>query len=468
MVSKSKTVYECQTCASQFPKWLGRCSECGAWGTLVESVIDPQYSLDNPATAGANSHNLDSLLGNEKSVVSNLQEIDLISATPVPTMVDEFDHVLGGGLVAGSVTLIGGEPGIGKSTLVMQILGAFADRNISSLYASAEESSSQIRSRASRLGITSKEIGVVATAKVEEIIAHANNAKTSVLVVDSIHTVMCAEISSSAGTVSQVRECAHRLTEFAKRTGTTVILVGQVTKEGTLAGPRVLEHVVDTVLSFEGDDHALVRTLRVSKHRFGNTDELGLFDMTPSGLVALDSDSALMANVGDKRPSGLVVGAAVDGSRPFLIEVQALVDSTTNPNPPRIVQGFEQARLNSLLAVLSKRCGINLSFHDVYVSLSGGIRIKDPGLDLAICVAIASALKEIPVSRDLVFAGEIGLSGEVRSSPHSSRRIREADRRGHTNFFINSGKTDIKSLGLDKLQVKNSTMLKSVIDAVGI
>ena len=468
-MGKLKTVYECQTCASQFPKWLGRCSECGAWGTLVESIIDPSYSLvEGASSQTTNSHNLDSLLGNEKSKVANLQEIDPISAIPMPTGIEEFDHVLGGGLVAGSVTLIGGEPGIGKSTLVMQILGSLAERNIGSLYASAEESSSQIRSRASRLNIASQNVGVVATGKIEEIIAHANKEKYSVLVVDSLHTVSCADISSSAGTVSQVRECAHRLTEFAKRTGVTVILVGQVTKEGTLAGPRVLEHVVDTVLSFEGDDHALVRTLRVTKHRFGNTDELGLFDMTSTGLIALDSDSALMTNVGGARPSGLVVGAAVDGSRPFLIEVQALVDVTSNPNPRRIVQGFETSRLNSLLAVLSKRCGINLSFHDVYVSLSGGIRIKDPGLDLAICVAIASALKEVPVTKDFVFAGEIGLSGEVRSSPHSSRRIREADRRRYKNIFLNLAKTDVKSLDLEQIEIKNEVMLKTVIDLVGI
>jgi DNA repair protein RadA/Sms len=357
---------------------------------------------------------------------------------------------------------------VGKSTLVMQILGSLAKKGITSIYASAEESSSQIRSRASRLGVVAKEIGVVATSKVEEIIAHANETKSSLLIVDSIHTVCCAEISSSAGTVSQVRECAHRLTEFAKRTGTTVILVGQVTKEGTLAGPRVLEHVVDTVLSFEGDDHALVRTLRVSKHRFGNTDELGLFDMTPQGLIALDSDSALMANVGSMRPSGLVVGAAVDGSRPFLIEVQALVDTTTNPNPRRIVQGFEQARLNSLLAVLNKRCNLNLSFHDVYVSLSGGIRIKDPGLDLAICVAIASALKEIPILKENVFAGEIGLSGEVRSSPHTARRIREADRRGYKQIFLNVGKNDINALDVESIQITNDTLLKTILGQMGI
>ena len=466
-MSKTKTVYECQSCASQFPKWLGRCNECGTWGSLVESVIDPNYSLEG-TTSSANTRNLDSLLGNEKSIVTSLSDIDPISATPVATDISEFDHVLGGGLVAGSVTLIGGEPGIGKSTLVMQILGSLSLKGISSLYASAEESSTQIRSRAARLKISSNNIGVVATSKVEEIMAHANTAKNAVLVVDSIHTVSCADISSSAGTVSQVRECAHRLTEFAKRTGTTVILVGQVTKEGTLAGPRVLEHVVDTVLSFEGDDHGIVRTLRVSKHRFGNTDELGLFDMTPSGLTALDSDSALMANIGDERPSGLVVGAAVDGSRPFLIEIQALVDPTTNPNPRRIVQGFETSRLNSLLAVLNKRCGLNLSFHDVYVSLSGGIKIKDPGLDLAICVAIASALREIPISNTMVFAGEIGLSGEIRSSPHSIRRVREADRRGYEYIFLNVGKTSKDELGIENVKVKNEKILKNVLDKVGI
>lgn len=455
-MSKTRTVFECQTCGSQFPKWLGRCNECGSWNSLVESKVE------NPTAGIVPSKS------NDPSPIVSLSDVDILESTPIPTGIAEFDHVLGGGLVPGSVTLIGGEPGIGKSTLVMQIVGELAKNNISSLYASAEESASQIRGRASRLDVNSDLIKVVATSQIENILQAASETKSSYLVVDSIHTLVCDDISSSAGTVSQVRECAHRLTEFAKRTNTTVIVVGQVTKEGTLAGPRVLEHVVDTVLSFEGDDHALVRTLRASKHRFGTTEELGLFDMTEKGLVALDDPSALMAMTGSVRPSGLAVAAAVDGSRPFLIEVQALVVPTTAPVPRRVVQGIETARVSSLIAVLQKRCNINLSQCDVYVSLVGGIKVKDAGLDLAICVALASADREVVISREDVFAGEVGLSGEVRPSTHITRRVREAARRGHSQIYLNCGKTNATTLKKEKIEIVECDMVAKVLSNLGL
>jgi len=452
-MSKTKTVFECQTCGSQFPKWLGRCNECGGWNTLVESVI-------GSAAPGVSSQN--ARVASDSEVFS-LSDVDILESTPIPTKVNEFDHVLGGGLVPGSVTLISGEPGIGKSTLVMQILGSLANNGVESLYATAEESPAQIRGRASRLGIDSENIKIVATASIEQIIQHAQDTNISFLVVDSIHTLVCADISSSAGTVSQVRECAHRLTEFAKRTTTTVIVIGQVTKEGTLAGPRVLEHVVDTVLSFEGDDQALVRTLRASKHRFGTTDELGLFDMTEGGLLALDDPSLLMAITGSVRPSGLAVAAAIDGSRPFLVEVQALVVPTTAPVPRRVVQGIDTARVSSLIAVLQKRCGLQLASCDVYVSLVGGIKVKDAALDLAICVAIASADKDIVVSKDNVFAGEVGLSGEIRPTTHMTRRVREADRRGHKLMAANLGKSKPSEYKVESIEIKNFELLKDVL-----
>ena len=457
-MSKTRTVFECQTCGSQFPKWLGRCNECGGWNTLVESIIGPQSDPSNAVTRSASI----------TTEVVSLGDVDILESTPIPTGIDEFDHVVGGGLVPGSVTLIGGEPGIGKSTLVMQIVGSLAKKNVSSLYASAEESAAQIRGRASRLGVDSDLIKVVATSSIEDIIHHAGETKSEYVIVDSIHTLVCADISSSAGTVSQVRECAHRLTDFAKSTNTTVIVVGQVTKEGTLAGPRVLEHVVDTVLSFEGDDHALVRTLRASKHRFGTTEELGLFDMTEHGLVALDDPSALMAMTGSVRPSGLAVAAAVDGSRPFLIEVQALVVPTTAPVPRRVVQGVDTARVASLLAVLQKRCGINLSQCDVYVSLVGGIRVKDAGLDLAICVAIASADREVVIPREVVFAGEVGLSGEIRPSTHTTRRVREAARRGHSQIRLNIGKTKKSAFDKDGIEVVECDLVAKVLADLGL
>lgn len=450
---KTKTVFECQTCGSQFPKWLGRCQECGGWNTLTESVIGSSASSSSVSAP-------------RTSQVVSLSDIDVVEATPVSTGIDEFDHVLSGGLVPGSVTLIGGEPGIGKSTLVMQVVGALAEKGLSSLYASAEESASQIRGRASRLGVVNDAISLLASARLTDILASARETQCDVLVIDSIHTVLCDDISSSAGTVSQVRECAHQLTEYAKTTNTTVILIGQVTKEGTLAGPRVLEHLVDTVLSFEGDEHGFVRTLRVSKHRFGSIEGLGLFDMTEKGVIAISDPSALMSMDARERPSGLVVAAAVDGSRPFLVEVQALVVPTTAPVPRRVVQGVETARVSSIIAVLQKRCAINVSQCDVYVSLVGGIKIKDAGLDLAIAMAIASADRDVVIPREYVFAGEVGLSGEIRPVVHSSRRVREAARRGHETLFLNTGRMDEASQ--DGIAVHHSDVLSHVADACGI
>lgn len=457
-MSKTRTVFECQTCGSQFPKWLGRCNECGGWNTLVESLIG---NKSDPMSAVTRSVSVDS------SVVS-LGDVDILESTPIPTGIEEFDHVVGGGLVPGSVTLIGGEPGIGKSTLVMQIVGSLAKKNLASLYATAEESGAQIRGRASRLGVDSDLIKIVATSSIEDIIHHAGQTNSLYLIVDSIHTLVSSDITSSAGTVSQVRQCAHRLTEFAKSSNTTVIVVGQVTKQGTLAGPRVLEHVVDTVLSFEGDDHALVRTLRASKHRFGTTEELGLFDMTEHGLIALDDPSALMAMTGSIRPSGLAVAAAVDGSRPFLIEVQALVVPTSAPIPRRVVQGIDTARVSSLIAVLQKRCDINLSQCDVYVSLVGGIKVKDAGLDLAICVAMASADRDVIIDRKDVFAGEVGLSGEIRPATHTSRRLREAARRGHSSIRMNIGKTKASEFVKEDIEVLECDLVSKVLADLGL
>ena len=450
---KTRTVFECQTCGSQFPKWLGRCNECGGWNTLVES------SMDNPT------------VGREPTITSevfSLTDVDILESTPIATGLEEFDHVLSGGLVPGSVTLISGEPGIGKSTLVMQLLGLLSQKGISSIYASAEESAAQIRGRASRLGIDSEDIKVVATASIEQIIEHAKKSKSSFLVVDSIHTLVCQEISSSAGTVSQVRECAHKIVEFAKTNCVTVIVIGQVTKEGALAGPRVLEHVVDTVVSFEGDEHGLVRTLRVSKNRFGTTDELGLFEMSEQGLTALEDPSALMAISENIRPSGLAVASAIDGSRPFLVEVQALVVPTTAPVPRRVVQGVDNARVSSLIAVLQKRCGYSLASCDVYVSLVGGIKVKDSSLDLAICVAIASGDSDIVIPRDRVFAGEVGLSGEIRSAPHLERRIREASRRGHKMITVNLGKTLVSDFKEEQIEIENLELLSEALKSVGL
>jgi len=386
------------------------------------------------------------------------------AGAPVPTGVDELDRVLGGGLVPGSVTLLGGEPGIGKSTLLLQALASMAQRGARCLLICAEESVTQVRRRAERLGAVVPGLWLVAEADLPAIRAAADEVRPDVLVVDSIQTIWDPEAETAPGSVTQVRGCAHSLASFAKSTGTVVVLVGHVTKDGTLAGPRVLEHLVDTVLTFDGERHHALRLLRGVKHRFGSTGELGLFEMGEEGLSGVPDPSGLF--LGDRRKGapGSAVFAAMEGYRPLLVEVQALTAFTSQPSPRRSASGFDAGRLGLLLAVLGRRAELSLPSTDVYVSAVGGVRLAEPGADLAVCLAVASAAIERPLPHDLVAVGEVGLAGEVRQVAHMSRRLGEAARLGFGRAIVPLSTPEVSGLQGSGL---STTPVATLADAIG-
>ncbi len=425
-MARSRTVHRCADCGAASPRWAGRCGVCGAWNSLIEeaeptgrspSGVDPRGALTVAAPVP-------------------LTEIVVDTGQAMTTGVAELDRVVGGGLLPGSVTLLGGEPGIGKSTLVLQILSALAERGMRSLLVSAEESPTQVRRRAERLQALVPGLWMVGEPTLPGIQAAVAEIKPGVVVVDSIQTVWDPDLDSTPGSVVQVRGCAHQLAGMAKAGGPATVLVGHVTKEGALAGPRVLEHLVDTVLSFEGDRHHALRLLRSTKHRFGPTGELGLFEMTGHGLVGV-ADPAGMFLV-DRRPGtpGSVVFPSMEGQRPLLVEIQALVVKTPMVSPRRSATGFDSGRLALLLAVLDQRAHLSLGRHDVYVSSVGGVRISDPGADLAVCLALASAATGVPVGDDVVVLGEVGLGGELRQVPQTPRRLAEAGRLGFQRALV--------------------------------
>jgi DNA repair protein RadA/Sms len=422
-MAKLKTIHRCTECGAVTPKWTGRCPTCGGWNTLMEDVeVVGARAAPSRASPAA------------KPVP--ITAIDGPAATPVPTGVAEFDRVLGGGLVPGSVTLLGGEPGAGKSTLLLDIAAHQAAVGRRALYVSAEEGAHQVRARAERLGALHPDLWLLAETVLPDIVEAFDTVRPDVVVVDSIQTVIDPELGAAPGSVVQVRECAHQLVQRARSHGTAVLLVGHVTKDGTLAGPRVLEHVVDTVLAFEGDRHHALRLLRAVKHRFGSTSELGVFEMTGSGLAGVADPSGLF--LADRRcgVAGSAVVPALDGHRPLLVEVQALVAATTFPAPRRSAQGIELARLAMLLAVLQERAGRDFSKADVYVSAVGGVRLLEPGSDLGLCLALASSLVGRPVPAQLVACGEVGLGGEVRHVGQTPRRLAEAARLGFRRALV--------------------------------
>lgn len=425
-MARTRTVHRCTDCGAAAPKWSGKCASCGAWNTLVEEVER------RPTAAGGAG------LGGGSTPVL-LSDLPAETGSLVPTGVAELDRVLGGGLYAGSVTLVGGEPGIGKSTLLLQAMAAMAASGSRCLVVSAEESPAQVRLRAERLGAVGPGLWIVGETSLPAIQAAVEQVKPDVMVVDSIQTVWDPEVESAPGSVAQVRDCAHRLAVAAKAGGPAVVLVGHVTKEGTLAGPRVLEHLVDTVLSFEGERHHALRMLRAVKHRFGATGELGLFEMTTSGLEGVSDPGSLF--LADRRPGtpGSVVFPTMEGHRPLLVEIQALVVKAANvPSPRRSASGYDAGRLALLLAVLDRRAGLSLADHEVYVSAVGGVRIDDPGADLAVCLALASAKTGRPVEDGLVVVGEVGLGGEIRQVAHTPRRLAEAARLGFATAVVPS------------------------------
>ncbi|MGH9182859.1 MAG: DNA repair protein RadA [Acidimicrobiales bacterium] len=411
--------FRCEACSRTTPKWQGRCPSCRAWNVLSEDLAGP---LPSPAPAPAS------------------QPVPVAAVDPPrwaarPTGVGELDRVLGGGLVPGSVTLVGGEPGVGKSTLLLQAAGSMAGAGASCLLATAEESAHQVRERAGRLGLLASGLHLVAEPILPHLLAHLGGDRFDVVVVDSIQTMVDPDTGPSPGSVPQVRECANRLVRLAKERGITVVLVGQVTKDGSLAGPRVLEHVVDTVLSFEGDRHHALRLLRVTKHRYGPTQELGLFEMTEGGLVGVPDPSRLF--LADRHHvAGSVLVPTVEGHRALVVEVQALVTPSTLPQPRRSAQGLDGGRLALLLAVLERRVGITMGRHDVHASAVGGVRVVEPGADLAIALALVSSVVDRPLPRDLVACGEIGLGGELRQVSQTARRLGEAARLGFGRAIV--------------------------------
>jgi DNA repair protein RadA/Sms len=424
-MAKDKSIYTCTECGGISPKWLGKCPSCGAWNTLVESIAEgPSRNRYQGASRG--------LIATR--AVATLSEIEASDVDRQPTGVDELDRVLGGGIVAGGVVLIGGDPGIGKSTLLLQALDALS-RQVKTLYVTGEESGAQVALRSRRLGLGASAVRVLAEIQLEKIVAAIDAEQPAVCVVDSIQTVYSDALTSAPGSVAQVRECAAQLTRTAKSTGTTIILVGHVTKDGALAGPRVLEHIVDTVLYFEGDTHSSFRLVRAIKNRFGAVNEIGVFAMTEKGLKGVANPSAIFLSTHGDPVAGTCVLVTLEGTRPLLVEVQALVDSG-GPSPRRLSVGIERDRLAMMLAVLHRHAGIAASDQDVFVNAVGGVRISEPAADLAVMLAIQSSLRGKPLPRGFLAFGEVGLAGEIRPAPRGQERLKEAAKLGFSIAMV--------------------------------
>lgn len=421
--TQKKTIWQCTECGADLPKWEGRCPHCGSWNTIIETKRPTTSKTWQPAGLHA-----------QNSKPTPISDIALGQQHRITMPSHELNRTLGGGLVAGSLVLIGGEPGIGKSTLVLQNILAIKSKRI--LYVSAEESPQQIKMRADRIGRGSDNCYIVCETSLENIFAHIEELHPQILIIDSIQTVATDELDSCAGSVSQVRECAARLLAWAKNSQVPVMLIGHITKEGALAGPKVLEHIVDAVLQFEGDSNYLYRILRPIKNRFGSTSELGIYEMTQKGLREITDPSQMLVSHHAEPLPGIAIGVTLEGIRPFLIEVQALVSTAAYGTPQRAVTGFDSKRLNMLLAVLEKRVGFKLGQKDVFLNIAGGLKISDPAQDLAVISAILSSNVDIPIPNGWCMAGEVGLSGEIRPVARLEQRISEAQKLGMTNMLI--------------------------------
>ena len=439
-MTRTRVRHQCEACGAEQPKWLGRCPDCGEWGAIVEQPPDALGAPGAPGAPGVDPFG--------RGVPVPLAGVDPLGARRRPTGITELDRVLGGGLVPGSATLFAGEPGIGKSTLLLQALASLAGHGARALLVSAEESVEQVRLRAARLGVPPPELLIVAETSLPVALAYADQCGADVVAVDSIQTVHDPDAPGVPGSVAQVRDGAHRLVRHAKESGRATVLVGHVTKDGAIAGPRVLEHVVDTVLSFEGDRHHGLRTLRALKHRFGATDELGVFEMTGAGLRGVPDASSMLLTERRAETPGSAVAAALDGARPLLVEVQALVAKTGAPVPRRVAQALDGGRLSLLAAVLSERAGVDLAGYDVYANVAGGVRIVEPGVDLAVAMALAGARTNRPIPPDTVFVGELGLGGELRQVAQVVRRLTEAARLGFTHAVVPPSTPDTPGITL--------------------
>ena len=437
-MAKARTYYFCQECGYQSSSWLGRCPECGKWNTFVEEVVKAESTKRKTGSA----------IG--KSTPVRIQEVTYSETKRIPTHCTEFDRVPGGGIAPGSLLLLGGEPGIGKSTLLLQTALAINDRKL--LYVSGEESEQQIRMRADRIGIASESCYVVSETVTQRIFEHIDAVQPDLLIVDSIQTVTTEDVDSPAGSVSQIRQCTTEFQHYAKTTGVPVLLIGHITKDGTLAGPKVMEHIVDAVLQFEGDRNYGFRILRALKNRFGSTAEIGIFEMRGSGLREVSNPSALLLSHRDEELSGTAVAATLEGARPMFVEVQSLVSSAVYGTPQRNANGFDMRRMNMLLAVLEKRCGFKLGAKDVFLNMAGGMRVSDPALDLAVACSILSSNVDIPVPPRYCFAAEVGLSGEVRPVSRIENRVSEADRLGFEKIFIS--KYDSRNFEKNKYRIQ--------------
>lgn len=429
MAKAKKAIFFCSACGHETPKWLGRCPGCGAWNTMTEQEVAPA-----PSRAARMTHS-----GVTGQTATPLSAISEEAGERTPTGIAEFDRVLGGGLVPGSLVLVGGDPGIGKSTLLLQASAKLCGLGLQGMYVTGEESGRQIRMRAKRLGVEKAPLLVLAENDVARVLDQALAHAPEFMVVDSIQTMQHADLSGGAGSVSQVRECAAYLMRHAKESGCATLLVGHVTKEGSLAGPRVLEHMVDAVLYFEGDRNQNLRILRAAKNRFGSVDEIGLFRMDAEGMVEVENPSEALLRRDTTPTSGCCVYAALEGSRPVLVDLQALVAPTAYGNPRRAVSGMELQRVQLLLAVLERRCGMKLSAQDAYVNVAGGLELTEPAADLALCLAVASSYTDRPLPENIAVCGEVGLSGEVRAVPQLSRRMAECARLGFSTAVVPAG-----------------------------
>lgn len=447
-MAKDKIAYVCSNCGQESAKWIGKCPSCGQWNTFKEIRV---ASDNGQAAAASAAATVRGRLNGDKARPLFLREISAHDEPRIDMHDTELNRVLGGGLVPGSIVLLGGEPGIGKSTLTLQTILHMADRRI--LYVSGEESAHQLKMRAERIAHASADnCMILCDTSLESIFAHIKNTSPEIIVIDSIQTISTESVDSSPGSVAQVRECASALLRFAKSSGTPVILIGHINKEGTLAGPKILEHIVDTVIQFEGDQHYMYRILRSTKNRFGSTSELGIYEMRQDGLRQVDNPSELLLTQDREGLSGIAISAAIEGVRPFLVETQALVSSAAYGTPQRSATGFDQRRLNMLLAVLEKRVGFKLMQKDVFLNIAGGLRVTDMAMDLSVIAAVLSSNVDTAIESDWCMAGEVGLSGEVRPVSRIEQRITEAAKLGFTHMIV--PKYNLQGLARKKFDIE--------------
>lgn len=451
-MAKVKTAFFCQNCGTQYPKWMGQCGGCKEWNTLIEEVVQKEEKVAWKAVSTASATN-------RTAKPLKVREIDSTEEIRLNTLDGELNRVLGGGLVPGSMILLGGEPGIGKSTLLLQISLRLPYKT---LYVSGEESQKQIKMRAERINPINDNCYILTETNTQNIFRQIDAIQPDVLIIDSIQTLHTDLIESSAGTVSQIKECTAELTKFAKETGTPVLIIGHITKDGTIAGPKMLEHMVDTVLQFEGDRNHVYRILRANKNRFGSTAELGIYEMQGSGLREVTNPSEILISHKDEELSGTAIAATLEGMRPLMVEVQALVSSAVYGTPQRSATGYNLKRLNMILAVLEKRAGFRLGQKDVFLNITGGITVDDPAIDLGVVASILSSDQDISIDKGLTFAGEVGLSGEIRPINRVDQRIQEAEKLGFTEILVSKyNKITYSSKGIKVVLV---TKIEDVVE----